>query len=468
MHTETTISSCPLCRRPAQATGFPLHGTRLCEQCQSLLSPIKPRPSSASGPLPSSVPSNGSSTGDVLPQMDNALAGFADGSDFSEAELSNVVLGESVSDGFAIPITNAFTNEREGQSGANELLLPMEATERPLTTTGQPIETRHSIFTNGNEGDSDDGSYEGDSNNRFIPRPSGALDPQRMYRPELFKTNSIQTSGNTILAERAEETFATPQIHQFSEEKSEAKSEVKEVLVDHDLSELAAVASVRRNTGPLERTAPTTRAQTAPVAMDPPFADQVFLVPKTTHRKSKGFRKPIAAFVLLSSIAALGYLGYEWLFSSGKVASRQKSASTDDKSTRPPGASPAVVLPTPESETAASTSGSAPTSTAKQDDPQAAVPSSNGAADLDARYSLQAASFSNEADAKLFSEKLMRVGVPAYIVAAVLPKRGRWFRVRVGRFSTTEEANRYIVQSKQRAKTAGMTLDLIVCDYEKP
>ena len=84
-----------------------------------------------------------------------------------------------------------------------------------------------------------------------------------------------------------------------------------------------------------------------------------------------------------------------------------------------------------------------------------------------AKYSLQAASFPKEDQAKEFSDKLVRAGVPAYIMSIDIPRRGRWFRVRVGQFPSADEAGKYAPQARQRARAAGITLDLIVCDFER-
>jgi cell division septation protein DedD len=88
--------------------------------------------------------------------------------------------------------------------------------------------------------------------------------------------------------------------------------------------------------------------------------------------------------------------------------------------------------------------------------------------DDQARYSLQAASFPNQAAAGEYVEKLIRAGVPAYTVHADIPGRGRWFRVRVGKFVTSDEAARYAAEARQRARAASVDLNLIVCDYQKP
>jgi sporulation related protein len=97
-----------------------------------------------------------------------------------------------------------------------------------------------------------------------------------------------------------------------------------------------------------------------------------------------------------------------------------------------------------------------------------AAPQGSGAPKGEGAFTLQAASFPNEAAAKQFSERLIRAGISAYVLPADIPRRGRWFRVRAGRFGSADEAGRYATQSKQRAIAAGLTLQLIVCGYEQP
>jgi cell division septation protein DedD len=82
--------------------------------------------------------------------------------------------------------------------------------------------------------------------------------------------------------------------------------------------------------------------------------------------------------------------------------------------------------------------------------------------------SLQAAAFPTEAGAEEFAGKLRRARVPSYVVPADLARRGKWFRVRIGRFNSAEDAQRFAGEAQLRARTAGVTLQLIVCQYEQP
>lgn len=83
-------------------------------------------------------------------------------------------------------------------------------------------------------------------------------------------------------------------------------------------------------------------------------------------------------------------------------------------------------------------------------------------------FSLQAAAFPTQTGADEFSDKLRKAGLPSYIVSADLGRRGRWFRVRVGRFNSQNDAQKFAAEALLRAKTAGMSLELIGCQYDQP
>ena len=84
------------------------------------------------------------------------------------------------------------------------------------------------------------------------------------------------------------------------------------------------------------------------------------------------------------------------------------------------------------------------------------------------KFSLQAAAFPTEVGANEFAEKLKGAGVPSYVVSADVARRGRWFRVRVGRFNSADEAQRFAGEVQLRGRTTGLALQLIVCQYEQP
>jgi hypothetical protein len=79
---------------------------------------------------------------------------------------------------------------------------------------------------------------------------------------------------------------------------------------------------------------------------------------------------------------------------------------------------------------------------------------------------IQAAAFPSESAARAFSEKLTRAGIPAYTVSAEIGRRGKWFRVRAGRFGSREEANSYLRAWQQQAARAGIGAQFVVTDYD--
>jgi cell division septation protein DedD len=62
---------------------------------------------------------------------------------------------------------------------------------------------------------------------------------------------------------------------------------------------------------------------------------------------------------------------------------------------------------------------------------------------MDGGFQLQVASFKDQADADRLVEDLRKRGHRAYRLAANVPERGLWHRVRIGPFKTKFEANKY-------------------------
>ena len=83
-------------------------------------------------------------------------------------------------------------------------------------------------------------------------------------------------------------------------------------------------------------------------------------------------------------------------------------------------------------------------------------------------FSLQAAAFPTQGGADEFAARLKQVGLASYVVPANLARRGKWFRVRVGRFSSAEDAQKFAGEAQQRARVAGLAVQLIVCQYDQP
>ena len=184
----------------------------------------------------------------------------------------------------------------------------------------------------------------------------------------------------------------------------------------------------------------------------------VLLGPKKSRRRKRLFWIIIAG-LLIASFAA-GYF----------ILSRPEAAQIDNQPrvAELNGTPPA---PAPEVDSTATAAGQQNVSPeASADAASAQGPKLNASTESGAvgSITLQTAAFPDEAGASEFSTRLIRAGIPAYIVPADLPRKGRWFRVRVGRFSNADDAKKYAVQSRMRAKAAGLDVDFIVVEYGKP
>jgi len=171
-------------------------------------------------------------------------------------------------------------------------------------------------------------------------------------------------------------------------------------------------------------------------------------------------------------VAAAGYfLGFQkWITSATPQASSPVKKEPEAPAPSVPVAAHDPAITPPETATVVKPPETAPPSAEPVAKPETQPPAASAPPDVDgglAKYSLQAASFPKEVQAREFSDKLVRAGVPAYIMSIDIPRRGKWFRVRVGRFPSADEAGKYALQARQRARAAGINLELMVCDYEK-
>jgi cell division protein FtsN len=191
------------------------------------------------------------------------------------------------------------------------------------------------------------------------------------------------------------------------------------------------------------------------------YADSMWpvLVTPTKRRAFIEARASMVILALLASAAALYYLVIR------PTTASQPRPPAINQSARPPAAAGVAVAetqtPNPES------TSNAPASVERSRNKLAASEETSSLTST-GRFSLQAAAFPVQAGAEELAEKLRRAGVPAYVVSADMGKRGIWYRVRVGRFETAEEAKRYSNDAQLRGKSVGITLQLIVCQYERP
>jgi septal ring-binding cell division protein DamX len=212
-----------------------------------------------------------------------------------------------------------------------------------------------------------------------------------------------------------------------------------------------------RESGTLASTSPDPWADPLPAWETSRNEWPVLVEPQKSSRFSN-LKIPIAVVLLVVSLAALFFVVILPLMRSNTSGPTQTVKPTPTETAKPsaPDAPPA----SPQTE---ASQPSAPLAASSTPAPQAEDLNNQGT------VTLQVMSSPNEAEAKGYAEKLTRAGVSAYVVAAEIKGKGRWYRVRAGRFNTREEAQRYAEQSKARARAAGVKLDtMIPVDYEKP
>ena len=74
------------------------------------------------------------------------------------------------------------------------------------------------------------------------------------------------------------------------------------------------------------------------------------------------------------------------------------------------------------------------------------------ATDQGGKYTVQLGSFQNIDAAYALEKKLLNKGYPCFVIKAAIPKKGTWYRVRVGTFNTKEKADAYAEQLKNIEK----------------
>lgn len=157
--------------------------------------------------------------------------------------------------------------------------------------------------------------------------------------------------------------------------------------------------------------------------------------------------KKLHAAVGVALIIAIGVAAYFLFFQRPGETAQSRQASATEK---PP---VAASMPTAEKEKAASeptapqtlAPAEAKTETAAADN-ETTAPLSEG------RFTLQLASMPDQAAANEMAERLTSNGLPAYVASADLGSRGVWYRVRVGRFVSAEEAKRFAAKSRLEAR----------------
>lgn len=244
---------------------------------------------------------------------------------------------------------------------------------------------------------------------------------------------------------------------------------------EHDYTESAAdsvhtgasLAEDRSEDPPsLGQEAGTDPWEASPPAWDYSQSEWPVLFGPTDRKSFRKLRSAIAAVVLL--ICATGFYSLIYQPSTPARGTATDSGTRTPVSAVEPRAAAVGSVDRAALEHASPTPSEALTRAASQAETVAREVVASNDNSAQRRFSLQAAALPTQGDADEFAEKLKRAGVPSYVVPADLARRGRWFRVRVGRFNSAEEAQRFAGEAQQRARAAGFAVQLIVCQYDQP
>lgn len=232
------------------------------------------------------------------------------------------------------------------------------------------------------------------------------------------------------------------------------------------------------DTQPLTEAAPADPWEDPLPAWDYSRSEWPVLMGPQRERSFAKFKVPLAAALVLAVAAGFYYLIYP------QISRERPSAAISFSSDGQPEPREAAQKPSepaqPVQSQEPSTPSEAPASEPAQPEQKlvrdsgvpsgtaASEPGANGTGNAQGRFSLQAASFPTQAGADELAQKLRSAGVPSYVVSADLARRGRWFRVRLGRFNSADEAQRFAGEAQQRAKAAGISLQLVVSQYDQP
>lgn len=410
MQFEMSQSSCPLCKRTLSASVAGLApGSRLCDQCRNIVQEAFPAPASRVLVSTAAAQNNGAIAlvHQGAPVLDLPPI---DSSEFMEGD-SSVHSFEKEAE-FLTP--TLFELDDDLRSGPREV---EESDAREHTVEAELADM------------SEDGSSQAQAG---ISNHSVETEPAHTDSPQAGEGEFHSPEQTTI--------FTEP---------------VSEDLLDHhtdrpDLTEQPAA------TDPWENPLPSWdySQNEWPVLMGPP--------------RGKQFGIWRASLVVLVFLAAGGFY---FFILQPTLKEQRTSLPVETKGTERKGTEPAAAAVHPNvSEAKAAAPGPSPVTSAPPAETPATVDPKPIQVPEDGnthgKFSLQAAAFPTQAGADEFAEKLRHAGVPSYIVSADLGRRGRWFRVRVGRFNSADDAQKFAAEAQLRAKAAGMSLQLIGCQYD--
>lgn len=409
MQFEMARSSCPLCRRPLSASPTGLApGTRLCEQCRSIVQKAFPMPNSRVAASAAAAQDGGACAivQQVAPVLDRPLLDLPvfteDGSSVVESfeqEAQSPMLFE-----LGDELSDLREDEDSGRKAHTE---EAELPDMPADGASQP--------------------RAGASSNSVEARPAdtdniAAVDSQPHAQPETLTEPAAasHTARASLLDVQSTEPDRTGE----------------EAAVDPWADPLPA--------------------------WDYSHTEWPVLVGSARRRS---FRTLIAPFAALVVLACAG--GFYLSIHQPASGERLPGVAADSSA-----AGGVAASADPHVSARSADSGAQQAAAASSSNTLASIDSNPSQATEDGnahgKFSLQAAAFPTQAAADEFAEKLRHTGVPSYVISTDLGRRGKWFRVRVGRFNAADDAQRFAAEAQLRAKAGGMSLQVMVCQYEQP
>jgi cell division septation protein DedD len=418
MSVEPTPLSCPLCRRRwAESSSGPAPGTRLCHQCQSMVL---------------------SAFRGSISNRDSIVAG------------QNQAIAEASSN----PTADEYSLIGATEFGEDIPPVLSSPTDNPDIPQFDQFETHEDSSFRFFE--DEDREYEDREYQAHSPGDHLSSDPNNGH----LESSPHSLASLSVSDERAEEAAAKPLL------------EHSKLVQDNMESCVGIKPPADPNTKPEHHEDPEAkRLSVAENEVADPWVEPLpawdhsqnewpVLVGPSKRRVQKP-RAAVAALVILVVLALSYFLIYRpanaerRTTENGIVASSAETHMATSVAAEEP---KQAALPP-------SDNNSRSTSTASVSAPAQSVYENKNA---EGKFSLQAAAFPNESGANEYAEKLKQAGVPSYVVPADVAHRGRWFRVRVGRFNSAEDAQRFAREAQLRAKTGGLALQLIVCQYGQP
>lgn len=421
MQLETGHPICSLCKR--ELTGFSFEsapGARLCEECRGLIqvafNKAEPRVVAASG----GVQLSGAGTAYIQTVQSDA---------------AHVVRPETISPGFFEDFSASSDqydqNQQTKAPTMNDESFQMHFEDEPLALDSEASAVDASVLE--------------------------ATEDHHETRP------AAEPSSEAVHSELSELRFSVSDSGNHNDQSVTANAAESAISREHVADEIQATQSIAES-------APADPWEDPLPAWDYSRNEWPVLMAPAKPRSFAKFKVPAAVILILVFGAGFYYLIYAQFSRDHSPANSVSPEAAPEA--RAATQKPAEPLQPVESQLASTPSAPSATPASGQARPDQkpnrdeAVSSQSG--NTQGRFALQAAAFPTQAGADEFAEKLKSAGVPSYVVSADLARRGRWFRVRVGRFDTAEDAQRFAGEAQLRAKAAGMSLQLIVSPYDQP